>query len=245
MKSNLKPAGAQARALLKKLEALAERGVDGERISARAKIARLKSRFDFAVADPVKTIDLFFGDFKPSNTARRVYSFHANEFDLANAVKWAIESATKIPCVYRDGELLAEATSPTIKRLTEISAHIANSFRALLEKFSAVDGVKLNDRTAFVMGLYDGMMNEARSAGQRLPSPAPLKKRRKVKKCAVTDAPGLHIHPYTTALSLGKQIRFSAPLAQITAELEAVMQKHLAEKTDLARQWCTFDNLVS
>jgi len=33
------------------------------------------------------------------------------------------------------------------------------------------------------------------------------------------------------AVSLGKQIRFSAPLEQITAELEAVARKHLAQET--------------
>jgi hypothetical protein len=43
----------------------------------------------------------------------------------------------------------------------------------------------------------------------------------------VTHGAGLHIHPYTVALSLGKQIRFSAPLEQIAAELEAVTQKRL------------------
>jgi hypothetical protein len=48
-----------------------------------------------------------------------------------------------------------------------------------------------------------------------------------VKKNAVTHAPGLHIHPYTIALSLGKQIRFSAPLTQMAAELDGVIQKHL------------------
>jgi len=79
----------------------------------------------------------------------------------------------------------------------------------------------------FVMGLYDGMMNETRNAGQRLPSRPGSKKMRKGKKHAVTHAPDLHIHPYTVALSLGKQIRFSAPLDQITAELQAVARKHL------------------
>lgn len=227
MKSELKPAGAKARALLKKLEALAERGVDGEKISAQGKIARLKARFDFTVNDPTGGCDLFFGNFKRSATARRVYTFRADEFDLANAVKWAIESATEIPCVYRDGDLLAEANPATVKRLVDIATHIAGTFRALLEKFSAVYGVKLHDRTAFVMGLYDGMMNEARNAGQRLPSPAGTKRRVKVKKNAVTHAPGLHIHPYTIALSLGKQIRFSAPLTQMAAELDGVIQKHL------------------
>jgi len=227
MKSDLKPAGAKARALLEKLEALAERGIDGEKISAQRKIARLKARFDFSEIDPADGPDLFSGNFKRSARAKRVYSFPASEFDIANAVKWAIESATQIPCVFRDGELLAEADAATVKRLENIAAHIANAFRALLEKFSAVDGVKLHDRTAFVMGLYDGMMNEVRSAGQRLPSPAGTKKRVKGKKNAVSHAPGLHIHPYTIALSLGKQIRFSAPLTQMAAELDGVIQKHL------------------
>ena len=40
---------------------------------------------------------------------------------------------------------------------------------------------------------------------------------------------GLHIHPYTVALSLGKQIRFSAPLEQILAELRAVTRKRLTQ----------------
>ena len=42
MKTNLKPANSKARALLKKLLALAERGIDGEKASAQRKIRRLK-----------------------------------------------------------------------------------------------------------------------------------------------------------------------------------------------------------
>src|SRR6266576_1643147 len=227
MRANLKPANLKARALLKKLQALAEQGIDGEKISAQNKIARLKTRFDFTMPDPAETPDLFFGSFRRSTTARRIYSFGRNEFDVANSVKWAIESATKTPCVHRDGELLAEATPSTANRLTEIADHIANSFRALLDQFSAVDGVSINDRGVFVMGLYDGMMNEVRNVGQRLPSRSSLTKVPRWKKHAVTRATGLHIHPYTVGLSLGKQIRFSVTLEQITAELEAVTQKRL------------------
>jgi len=168
----LKPANSKARALLKKLQALAEQGIDGEKISAQKKIARLKARFDFTSSDPTETPDLFLGSFKRSTTARWIYSFGRNEFDVANSVKWAIESATKIKCVYRDVDLLAEATPTTANKLMEIATHIAHSFRALLEKFSAVEGVGVNDRGVFVMGLYDGMMNEVRNVGQRLPSRA-------------------------------------------------------------------------
>jgi hypothetical protein len=229
VKTNLRSATTKARALLKKLQALAEQGIDGEKMSARNKITRLKARFDFSRPDPAETPDLFSGSFSRSSSARRIYSFGAHEFDLANSVKWAIESAAKIPCVHRHGDLLAEATPNTARRLTDIAEHITHSFRALLDKFSAVDGVSVSDRGAFVMGLYDGMMNETRKAGQRLPGRPGVKKLRKAKKGAVTHAPGLHVHPYTVALSLGRQIRFSAPLAQITAELEAVTQKHLPQ----------------
>ena len=213
--------------MLKKLQALAERGIDGEKISAQKKIARLKSRLDFSSPDPTETPDLFLGSFKRSTKARRIYSFGRNEFDVANSVKWAIEASTNIRCVYRDCDLLAEATPATANKLMEIATNIAHSFRALLEKFSAVEGVSVNDRGVFVMGLYDGMMNEVRNLGQPLPSRSCQVKRAKMKKRAATGATDLHVHPYTVALSLGKQIRFSAPLEQIAAELEAVTQKSL------------------
>jgi hypothetical protein len=228
MQTNLKPANSKARALLKKLQALAEQGIDGEKLSAQKKIARLKTRFDFSGEDLSETPDLFLGSFKRSSKAKLIYSFGNDEFDVANSVKWAIEAATKIPCVYRGGDLMAEATVGTTHRLTEIAVHIAQSFRALLDKFSAVEGVSVSDRGVFVMGLYDGMMNEVRHVGQRLPSRARLTKLPKGKKRFVSQATNLHIHPYTVALSLGKQIRFSAPLEQIVAELQAVTQKRLA-----------------
>jgi hypothetical protein len=59
MKAERKPASAKARAMLKKLEALAERGVDGEKLVAQRKIARLKARFDFKAPIPAETRDLF------------------------------------------------------------------------------------------------------------------------------------------------------------------------------------------
>ena len=83
------------------------------------------------------------------------------------------------------------------------------------------------DRSAFLMGLYDGMMNETRSAGQRLPGRFHRAKKRSARKSS--DAAGVNVHPYAIAVGLGKQIRFSAPLEQITAELEVVATKYLAQ----------------
>jgi hypothetical protein len=231
MKSSLKPAGTKAWALLRKLQSLAERGIDGERLAAQHKIARLKARYDFSGLEPAEPLDLFSGNFKPSATARRVCSFKDGEVDVANAVKWAIESATKISCLFRGNDLRAEAAPATARRLGDIAAHITLHFRSLLDRFSAFDGVTVGDRAAFAMGLYDGMMNESRSEGQALPKRFRANKKRKTKKADPAPDARLNAHPYTIALGLGRQIRFSAPLAEITAELEAQAPKPLAAPT--------------
>ncbi len=232
VKADLKPASPKARAMLKKLQALAERGVDGERLVAQRKIERLKARYDFEAPCAEETPDLFQGSFKRSIKAKWIYSFGPAEFDLANAVKWAIESGTGIHCLYRGCDLLAEAAPSTADRLARIAEHISQSFRSLVARFSTVNGVSLADRGVFVMGLYDGMMNDLRAKGQPLPSRPRSRRKRRVKKPAVSLATGLHVHPYTLAVGLGRQIRFSVPLQEITAELEALTQPRLADEAD-------------
>jgi len=226
MKATLKPPGPKARAMLRKLQALAERGVDGEKLAAQRKIDRLKARFDFD-APCEETPDLFQGKFTRSSKAKRIYSFPRNDVDVANAVKWAIESAAGIRCVYRDLQLLAEATAGTANRLAGIAEHISLSFRTLTAKFSELDGVSAVDRRAFVMGLYDGMMNDNRAVGQSLPGHPRPKRKGRVKKPEVSPATALHVHPYTLAVGLGRQIRFSVPLQDVAAELETLTQRRL------------------
>ena len=227
---NRKPATGKIRALFRKLQTLAERGIDGEREVARRKLARIEARYDFSAPAVEDFPDLFSGRFARSSAARPIYSFRVGEADLSSSVKWAIEAATKVPCLHRGEELLAEATPATARRLREIADHIAQSFRVLLERFCALDGVGAADRNAFLMGLYDGMMNETRDLGQRLPGRSNPAKKRKVRTSAANKAAGMQAHPYSIAVSLGKQIRFSAPLEQVAAELEAVAPKYLARE---------------
>jgi hypothetical protein len=216
--------------MLRKLEALAERGVEGERLAAQRKIARLKARFDFDAPDPAETPDLFHGTFKRSSKARWICSFPPAEFDVANQVKWAIESATGVHCLYRNCDLLAEAAPSTANRLAGIAEHISQSFRALVAKFSVLDGVSVADRGVFIMGLYDGMMNDPREVGQPLPGRPGKRKRGRLKQPPASPATGLHLHPYALAVSLGRQIRFSVPLEEIAAELDDLPQRQLAEE---------------
>lgn len=223
--------------LLEKLQALAERGIDGERQAAQHKLARLKARFDFAGAAAEKRAadqaDMFKGRFPPSRNGKSVRICKFTDYAVANSVKWAIEKGAGVPCQWRDGELRAEVSPTTAKNLAAIALKISESFLKLWDKFSRLDGVHPADRGIFIMGLYDGMMNDGRTEGQPIPRrPVPVVKVRKTKKPpapAPAAAPsGLHIHPYTIALDWGRQIRFSVPWETIAGEIEALAAKQLS-----------------
>jgi hypothetical protein len=226
----MKPANTKARDLLGKLERLADPangGTPDEIAAAKRKLQRLKDRFNFTAPVPADTMDIFAGlnSKRKMSRAAHVYTFQSADFDVASSVKWAIEKATGIPCVFRGGELLAQAAPGTANKLAEVALHITLSFQTLLEQLSRLNGVTTSDRKLFVRGLYDGMMNDGRAMGEPLPARATARlKPTKAKKGAVAPSPGLAIHPYTIALSLGKQVRFAVPLEEITAELERATQ---------------------
>ena len=230
----MKPANAKARALFGKLERLADpanNGTPDEIEAAKRKLERLKSRFDFSAPAAEDTMDIFAG-LKVKRAFRRaahVYAFQHAEFDVANAVKWAIERATGARCLFRGDALLAEVSASFATKLAKLARHITESFNGLLERFGRLQGVTASDRSLFVRGLYDGMMDDGRGAGEALPRrPVSSVPRGKAKKAAVTRQPGLAVHPYTVALGLGRQIRFAAPLEEIAAELERATQPALA-----------------
>lgn len=209
----MKPATTKARALLAKLEALAERGVDGEQASALRKVDKLRRRFDFDAPIEREKCDLFSGDFQRGTVAESLGRIP--EHDIADACKWAIERATGIHCLFRGDELLAEAKPVTAAKLRVIAGTVAHSFRHLWGQFVQVPGVNGAERALFVRGLYDGCMNDARGEGEPLPKRAVVKLQRGQKAGA-----GVALHPYAVALGLGRSVRFSIPLPEIAAELE-------------------------
>lgn len=231
----MKPANPKARALLGKLERLADPangGTPDEIATARHKLQRLRSHYDFSEPDPeaLEQLDIFAGihSQRPARRTVHVHSFEPSDFDIANSVKWAIEQATRIPCTFRGDALSAAVTVATAKRLAKAAKHITQSFKALLEQFGKLAGVTAADRRLFVRGLYDGMMDDPRGVGERLPGHAfPRGKHNKsAKKLAgrPPQPPQLAVHPYTVALALGRQIRFAAPLEAIAAELDRATQ---------------------
>jgi hypothetical protein len=232
----MKSANAKVHELLEKLQRLADPangGTKGEIDVANKKIARLKARFDFSGPAPDNTMDIF-AELKVKRTRRaaHVHTFESTDLEIANAVKWAIETATGANCLFRGTELLAEVTTSTAKKLAKTALHISQSFQELLGRFCRLEGVKTSDRSLFVRGLYDGMMNDGRGRGEPLPTaPAPRRRAPKSRKSTGAAAPELAVHPYTLAYGLGRQIRFAAPLEELTAELNRITQAALARGT--------------
>ena len=228
----MKPANTKARALLGKLKRLADpanRGTPDEIAAANRKLQRLRSRYDFSKPDPAEheSLDIFSWVHSTRRTRRTapVHTFEATDCDIANSVKWAIEQATGISCNFRGGELSAAVTAGTANQLAKIAMHITQSFKALLDQFGKLHGVTASDRRLFVRGLYDGMMNDPRGVGERLPGAFDSRgRRKKTTKNLAERPPQLAVHPYTVALALGRQIRFAAPMAAIAAELDRVTQ---------------------
>lgn len=220
------PATAPARKLLAKLEVLAARpGTTPEGIAAERKLARLKAKYDFTAPDVSKE-GLFAGSYQTSPNAQPIISL--TDLDLASWVKWAIEEATGIRCLFRGQELLAQATPRTAEKLAGIGQTIASGFTGLWDRYRTFPTVAVEDRGLFLRGLYDGMMNQQKPTGERLPERFTVKACRKAKKRAVGHVAGIGLHPYAVAVDLGRQIRFNVPLPEITNQLEALKPKEIS-----------------
>lgn len=161
--------------------------------------------------------------------AETLRSFTADNYDVANSVKWAIEKETKIACVFVNDELRVLATPKTAEQLRKIADTITGDFQALWNQFRSA-GAHPSDRGLFIRGLYDGMAKEEKAPGEPLPQrytdTAAIRNR---KKRALNAAPGLSLHPYSVAVELGKQVRFTAPLADISAELDRTIKGALKQ----------------
>jgi hypothetical protein len=216
-----KPATTKAWKLRTALQALAERGVDGEMAVAKKKLERLEGRYDFSAGDP-QGVDMFAGVFHRSFNAVPVATIP--DMSIAAQVKWAIECRTGIPCIVENTILKAEATVSTAKTLEGIAGTIAGAYSTLWQSFEKHGGLS-GDRNCFFTGLLDGIIGDERQPGQPLPArTAPPRIKR---KGSVPQSMG--VHPYTLAAEMGKKIRFSLPLEKVENELTGRMGGQLPD----------------
>ena len=214
-----------ARRLKAKLEALcAAPGTPEEGDAAKAKLDRLLERVDFGQADISKD-ELFSGSFAPAYASTTIGV--VQDWQVASAIKWAIEQATKIQCGFDGNVITARATNGTALKLSNIVQTIDGAFVELWAKFKTFPTIQDGDKAVFIRGLYDGMMNEAKPAND-LPRRAPVKLKR-AKGRSVGFAAGLVAHPYSIAVDLGRSIRFNVPLPEVVNQLETMKPKEITQ----------------
>ncbi len=221
------PATNGARKLRAKLAELAARpGTIEEGIAATVKLKRLLARYDFSQVD-VRKEYLFAGHFRSSGRDQLQRIAELPDPTLGHWVKWAVEESTRIPCTFRGIVLHADATPDTADKLRAICQTISQGFTQLWTRFASFPTINPEDKALFLRGLWDGMMQQAKPAGEALPLRA-VPKMKKAKRSALGKVSGLQLHPYAVAIELGEQIRFSAPLVEVENRLESLRPEQLA-----------------
>jgi hypothetical protein len=66
--------------------------------------------------------------------------------------------------------------------------------------------------------VYDGALNDEKKPGEKLPERSPTKTA-KGRKRSLVNAPALALHVYSVGLELGRKVRLSIPVEQITGAL--------------------------
>lgn len=223
----MKPAPTPAaRTLRRKLETLAERGATpDEKKAAADKLARLLTRYNWSIPDPD---DIFSAEVHPAyDDMQKIASFSGSIPGVAEFAKWALENRYHVEGTFRSqpGEPLtlhAGVMPSSVRAVRIIVETIRDSFGQLWQEFRKLPGATDRDAVTFLSGLYDGLMDESREAGQMIPQRSkPAVKARKGKRAAIIEAPGLSIHPYTVAVDLGARIRYSIPASVLSDELRA------------------------
>lgn len=172
----MKPApNNDARTMHQKLSALVAGGIGGESESAKAKLARLESRFDFTIPAEPEENDIFADvkiTFIPGDY-RRLFSFADEESDVAAFVKWAFRERFQCEGLIRnngDGQSVwIECSDQSLPKMEHLAGVIRRAFSDLWKEYRDKPGVDPGCRRPFLLGIYDGMMDDPRAPGQLLP----------------------------------------------------------------------------
>lgn len=248
MKSAAKPAH---HTLREKLQRLCDSPVAGEAEAAKLKLKRLLARYDFDTPLEPSGPDLFAGVSVTGKNRKSqlLFTFDIADSDVAGFVQWAMEQAYDVETgirggMQRENSIWVEAPADAMPELKRVSETIRAQFIGLWKTLREKADVEPDDRKPFMLGLYDGMMDDPRQPGQALPQRMGLfskkKKKAKPKPKPTADAkgkkvahrPGLATHPYTLALELGRQIRFCASLKKTTAALKRGIAGAIAPKAE-------------
>lgn len=216
-----------------KLRQMAERGTEHEAAVAREKLTNLENKYDFTCAVARAAEDDLFALKSEIKMDRRksavILEVATADEEVGNFVKWAFLNRFGIDSHWdtmkpgRSG-LRAGLEKQSAASLRPVAKQILTQFNLLWGQYSENGTARLNQRRPFFCGLYDGMMEEPRADGERIPMVSGVKKKKGRQQKVKSDASVVvETHPYETGLALGGMIRAKLPTPELTEQLRIML----------------------
>jgi len=222
------------------LSEMAARGTEHEKTIAKEKLGRLEARHDFSRPAARDAGDIFAGWPRPapSQVAHPVLKVKKEWLDAANLIKWVFQDKFHTASTWRtaaaETELLLNANASDARKFKPFAKDLLGTIIAACEEFSRGCNIRELDRAPFLTGLYDGLIDERRTVGTRMPgfSPAAKKKPARVKKLKKNQQQAARtatIHPYDLGRDAGEKLRINIPRDELC---EAIRLAVAAPKQD-------------
>jgi hypothetical protein len=209
---------------------MVERGTRHERDVAAAKLAKLDARYDFRAAPDKSREDLFqmcANINAGCEESLPVISILVEDEEVGSYVKWAFLHKFGVDSYWKktkpDASMLhANVDKAAADSLRPVAEIILSRFKQLWTQYSERNTLRAEQRRPFYCGLYDGMMQSPRSAGEKVPMFSGSRRRKK--KGSKEVASSVETHPYEIGTVLGGMIRVNAPLRTLSSQLRIMMQ---------------------
>jgi hypothetical protein len=212
---------------------MVERGTRHERVVAAAKLAKLEARYDFSAVSHKPHDDLFQGCGSINTNGEDsvpLISVPVEDEEIGSYVKWAFLHKFGVDSHWKKtrpdaSTLHANVDETAAKSLRPVAQTILSRFKQLWTQYSERNTLRAGQRKPFYCGLYDGMMQSPRGAGEKIPMfSGPRRKKKKKKETVTTAASAVETHPYEIGMALGEMIRVNAPLRAISSQLRILMK---------------------
>ena len=209
---------------------MVERGTRHERDVAAAKLAKLEARYDFSAVSGEPPEDLFqtCGNiYAGCEDAVPVISILAGDEEIGSYVKWAFLHKFGVDSYWKGTKsgastLHANVDKTAADSLRAVAKIILSRFKHLWTQYSERNTLRAEQRKPFYCGLYDGMMQSPRSAGEKVPMFSGPRRKKKKEKREVAFS--VENHPYEIGIALGGMIRMNTPLRTLSSQLQIMMQ---------------------
>ncbi len=210
-----------ARRLHEKLSEMARRGTEHEAAVAKEKLARLEARFDFLGAPAEELEDIFaaWPKPKPSHESKPLVTVPTDWQDVGNIVKWIFYDKFGIATTWKvtrgKAVVNAAAAADDLARLRPLAKTLSADIRKICTEYFGGRKTSELDRSPFLSGFYEGLMDESRATGRIVPGRSPLAKKKKKRTKFSKEPPMAALHPYDQGRELGKQMRINVPVESL------------------------------